>query len=118
MRSRSVTILVMVVVLATTVNVWATISGEIVAWGHDHVGQASPPAGNDYVAIAAGRYHSIAHYYKLSQILNCRFSDTLSFGSAGYEHHFSINTCNMYSLTNLLEVGECTFTVVEVFIRK
>jgi len=35
-------------------------SGRIVAWGTDIEGQASPPAGNDFVAIAAGFYHGIA----------------------------------------------------------
>jgi len=28
--------------------------GSIVGWGRDHYGQASPPAGNDFVAISAG----------------------------------------------------------------
>ncbi|MHC4266598.1 MAG: hypothetical protein ACYSUK_11825 [Planctomycetota bacterium] len=41
--------------------------GSIVGWGKDHYGQATPPAGTDYVAIAAGYvaisaggYHSLA----------------------------------------------------------
>jgi hypothetical protein len=34
--------------------------GSILAWGIDDCGQATPPAGNDFVAIAAGYYHSIA----------------------------------------------------------
>ncbi len=36
-------------------------AGEIVGWGNDDIdGEASPPEGNDYVAIAAGSCHSLA----------------------------------------------------------
>lgn len=34
--------------------------GSLVGWGRDDYGQATAPAGNDFVAIAAGLYHSIA----------------------------------------------------------
>jgi hypothetical protein len=34
--------------------------GSIVGWGDDYDGQATPPDGNDYVAIAAGVWHSLA----------------------------------------------------------
>ncbi len=32
----------------------------IVGWGRDDYGQATPPSGNDYTAIASGAYHSLA----------------------------------------------------------
>jgi hypothetical protein len=35
-------------------------AGSIVAWGINGDGQATPPAGNDFVAIAAGGLHSLA----------------------------------------------------------
>jgi RHS repeat-associated protein len=34
--------------------------GSIVGWGNNGYGQATPPGGNDYIAIAAGGYHSVA----------------------------------------------------------
>ena len=34
--------------------------GSIVGWGDNDYGQATPPAGNDFIAIAAGSYHSLA----------------------------------------------------------
>jgi hypothetical protein len=34
--------------------------GSIIGWGYNNYGQATPPAGNDFVAIAAGGYHSLA----------------------------------------------------------
>ena len=34
--------------------------GSIVAWGWNDDGQATAPAGNDFIAIAAGKYHSLA----------------------------------------------------------
>ncbi len=34
--------------------------GSLVGWGRDNYGQATPPAGTDFVAIAAGQYHSLA----------------------------------------------------------
>jgi len=33
---------------------------EIVGWGDNSVGQATPPAGNDFIAVAAGFFHSLA----------------------------------------------------------
>ena len=35
-------------------------NGSILGWGLDNFGQATPPAGNDYVAIAAGWEYSLA----------------------------------------------------------
>ena len=35
-------------------------AGSIVGWGMDVYGQATPPEGNDYIAIAAGGLHSLA----------------------------------------------------------
>ncbi len=34
--------------------------GVIFAWGNNQQGQADPPAGEDFVAIAAGQYHNLA----------------------------------------------------------
>jgi PKD repeat protein len=34
--------------------------GSIVAWGHDEFGQATPPEGNNFTAIAAGHHHGLA----------------------------------------------------------
>jgi len=36
------------------------LAGSIVGWGSNWAGQANPPAGNNFVAIAAGAYHSLA----------------------------------------------------------
>jgi hypothetical protein len=35
-------------------------SGSVVGWGRNNYGQATPPADNDCVAVAAGREHSLA----------------------------------------------------------
>jgi uncharacterized repeat protein (TIGR01451 family) len=34
--------------------------GSIVGWGYNFYGQATPPAGNDFLAVTAGEYHSLA----------------------------------------------------------
>jgi hypothetical protein len=34
--------------------------GTIVGWGWNYCGQATPPAGNNYIAVSAGGYHSLA----------------------------------------------------------
>ena len=34
--------------------------GSIVGWGDNYCSQATPPEGNDFVAIAAGWIHSLA----------------------------------------------------------
>jgi hypothetical protein len=52
-----------ILVLAMGPVVWsgqATSPGSIVCWGANAYGQAAPPTGNDFVAIAAGEYHSLA----------------------------------------------------------
>jgi hypothetical protein len=36
------------------------LDGSIVGWGYNRDGQADPPDGHDFVAIAAGEYHSLA----------------------------------------------------------
>ena len=38
----------------------SAFAGVIVGWGGNSSGQAAPPAGNDFVAIAAGVLHSLA----------------------------------------------------------
>ncbi len=35
-------------------------TGSIVGWGWDDAGQATPPAGSDYIAVSAGGMHSLA----------------------------------------------------------
>jgi hypothetical protein len=53
------------VVLAMCVTTHADDAGYVVGWGSNrdlsgsYPGQATPPAGNDFVAIAAGGYHSL-----------------------------------------------------------
>ena len=37
--------------------------GSIVGWGRDDSGEATPPPENNFIAIAAGRYHSLAIRY-------------------------------------------------------
>ena len=37
-----------------------TFAGTIIGWGLDNNGQATPPNGDDFVAIAAGMYHNVA----------------------------------------------------------
>ncbi|MHC4105828.1 MAG: dockerin type I domain-containing protein, partial [Planctomycetota bacterium] len=37
-----------------------TRAASITGWGYNNFGQATPPAGNDFVAIAAGAVHSLA----------------------------------------------------------
>ena len=37
-----------------------TFADLIVGWGNNLFGQATPPAGNDFTAIAGGFYHSLA----------------------------------------------------------
>ena len=34
--------------------------GSIVGWGYNGAGEATPPDGNNFIAIAAGDYHSLA----------------------------------------------------------
>ena len=34
--------------------------GSIVGWGNNEYGQATPPEGNDFIAIAAGHFQSLA----------------------------------------------------------
>ena len=36
------------------------LAGSIVGWGSNNDGEATPPDGNDFVAIAAGEGHSLA----------------------------------------------------------
>ena len=38
----------------------SAFAGSIVGWGDDQYAQATPPEGNDFVAIAAGDGHSVA----------------------------------------------------------
>jgi hypothetical protein len=35
-------------------------AGSILGWGYNYYGQATPPTGNNYIAISTGWYHSLA----------------------------------------------------------
>jgi len=61
MKKQSIFVLATAVSFAVTS--WAVESafaGQIVAWGNNTYGQCNAPSGNDFVAIAAGEYHSLA----------------------------------------------------------
>ena len=61
MRNRIRIYLVLsIVVTGLTPTIASAASGSIVGWGWNYDGQANPPAGNDFVAISAGCYHSLA----------------------------------------------------------
>lgn len=50
-----------VAVLAVNPGVCGPACGNsITAWGHNGYGQCNVPEGNDFVAVEAGRYHSLA----------------------------------------------------------
>ena len=53
-----------IVLIALTAGLFAlpdsARAGSIVGWGDNEYGQATPPSGNDYVAIAGGGDHSLA----------------------------------------------------------
>lgn len=48
-----------ITVAVTTINLERP-SGSLVAWGSNILGQATPPAGKDFIAIAGGAYFSLA----------------------------------------------------------
>jgi|GEM_PF-1473085 len=61
MRFRCATLLLVGLLVVVTVPAAANgAGGYIVGWGRNNHGQASPPAGEDFVAIAGGRHHSVA----------------------------------------------------------
>ena len=37
----------------------SAFAGSLVGWGYNLYGQVDPPAGNDYVAVAAGEYYGL-----------------------------------------------------------
>ncbi|MDP6546608.1 MAG: PEP-CTERM sorting domain-containing protein [Phycisphaerae bacterium] len=57
MRNVRIAVCLMVGVLAV---VSTADAATLVGWGYDNYGQASPPSGNDYTAIASGYYHGLA----------------------------------------------------------
>ncbi len=62
-RKMKTTKMLVILVLTMCPVVWsgqATSPGSIVGWGANTYGQAIPPEGSDFVAIAAGEYHSLA----------------------------------------------------------
>jgi probable HAF family extracellular repeat protein len=57
----SMTVLVGLMTSLICSPVWAApIAGSLVGWGYNGYGQTNVPAGNDFVAIAAGDEHSLA----------------------------------------------------------
>jgi len=62
MKNRTITIRIFVAILAMAAVLPMPICGaeEIVSWGNNNYGQATPPGGIDFVAVAAGDGHSLA----------------------------------------------------------
>jgi len=61
MRNKILIYLVLsAVVTGLTPTIASAGTGSIVGWGYNDFGQATPPAGNDFVVISAGVYHSLA----------------------------------------------------------
>ena len=52
-------ILVLVILCFSASSVQAVGPGEVYGWGRDDYGQATPPVGEDYIALAAGELHSL-----------------------------------------------------------
>lgn len=63
-KYRSVDRVILLVALATCricSSVWAApAAGSLVGWGYNNLGQTDVPAGNDFVAVDAGAFYSIA----------------------------------------------------------
>ena len=49
-----------VVIIVCSYFVQPLLAGTIVGWGRNDDGRATPPEGNDYVAVAAGKNHGVA----------------------------------------------------------
>ena len=56
----SVITIIIAGLLFTTLLAPAACGHEIVGWGENDDDQATPPAGNDFIAVAAGGRHSLA----------------------------------------------------------
>jgi hypothetical protein len=52
--------LLLALVLGVTTPAFAIRTGHVVGWGANSYGQATPPSGTGFTAIAAGGYHSLA----------------------------------------------------------
>ena len=59
MKSKSICVWVVGVLLSACIC-QSAFAGFIIGWGDNTEGQATPPGGNDFVAIAAGGFHSLA----------------------------------------------------------
>jgi hypothetical protein len=59
MQSRNSLLAVLLIGLISS-PAWATPAGKLVGWGNNDFGQTNVPAGDDFVAIAAGRDHGLA----------------------------------------------------------
>ena len=53
-------IVVAVCLLCIVESAFADSIGSVIGWGYNSKGQATPPDGNDFLAIAAGGAHSLA----------------------------------------------------------
>jgi len=85
--------------LLTTATVRAAVAGSLVAWGQNNANQTNCPAGNDYVAIAAGSYHGVALRRDGSLVawgdinwgkLNCPTGNNYVAVSAGQDHNVAL----------------------------
>ena len=83
-------------------------AGSIVGWGNNYYGEATPPDGNDFVAISAGYYHNLAHKSDGSIVgwgFNANGQATPPAGnnfvaiSAGWGHNLAIKRNCEYVLT-------------------
>ncbi len=58
-RTKSFVLAMVVTLIAASWALGATQGGSVVGWGYNEYGIADPPAGSNFVAIAAGKYHSL-----------------------------------------------------------
>jgi alpha-tubulin suppressor-like RCC1 family protein len=105
-------------IFTLTASAFALEQGTMIGWGsntevvepHDYFGQATPPDGNDFIAIAAGLYHSIAlrtdggiqawgpdgigddGYYDFGQVTNTPVDLDFIAIAAGDYHNVAIRT--------------------------
>lgn len=60
-----------------------SFADEIYGWGRNHYGQAAPPEGNDFTAIAAGYNHSLALKKNNNTPVNKPFYKLIDLGTLG-----------------------------------
>jgi hypothetical protein len=60
LRGFAISTMVLTCLAVQAVFTFTAYGDEIVGWGSNGYGQATPPAGNEFTAVAAGKYHSHA----------------------------------------------------------